>query len=1357
MILNNLLPDLFEKKSAYAYPDQAIDQAESLNSLSADIYSENKRFIYELIQNADDSASDGQLVKVRIKILPNYIVISHSGNPFSERDVVGICGVANGTKKNDATKTGYKGIGFKSVFGKSDKVVIVTGEEAFKFDKAATGQLWREEWGNMVQWQKENDREFVMPWQIIPLETSVSELPDGLNHTEVYKGYNVSTIIELEDTDGFEEDLQELLENVQVLLFLRNVSEIEVEGENIYKLKKEIKRNPCNDGEKAEVKLVNHNGNSSDWLLRTYRFDIPEEARKELRKDEKSPRKLQFAERAELSFAAQLDGKEGFKAFNAEESILFTYLPTKVSKFYFPFLLNSNFLTDASRESLHEDRPWNIFLFSQTARYLLNWLGELSALPELKPYILQLLPDKYYSDNDRLKTSFNEGYEEALKQINFIPSENGKLLKAAEAAVDLIGLHKETFIKEKWLLKFLKKRDDKKKPLIFASLLKKAGRLKAIGASLFSDNDLADFFSSDLFVDNHAIRDNPHLIAYLKCLSEKQEDVFVKLSEIPFLLNQDGDLCTPKVIYLNALEDAEIEVDFLHPEVYRRISDDEKTVEWLKKLDVQEGSELVFIRKTILGNAKSSITSKTALVYTRRLFRAWKKGDIVDNELSDTKYFKVLTKKETLKPADACFLSNLYLPTHEVEDYLNVNIFLSDDYTQGTEVKLWRSFFVLLGVHEKIIVREIRISKEGSKEICNSYFDEVASIAKKGHPYPHLISSSNYVRVELPLLFQYLNKDFAPYFWKIFFTTNNPERIQWQGRMSWGYFGSNEGVENYVPWALRNLNVLSATDGKCYKRSDIFLPSEQNLALAGDHLPILNYDGELSSDWLSFLSLRETFELENYLNILHSISGRYSGQEVPQEEVERIYLLYAVIAEQFRQFGSGMNGQLQDWVSGCELLADDGEFYSSGELTIVTAALKSEFKGYKTLKLNRELAINDDFINLAKALGVRVIAEDQFEVKLDNKQPEEELLSVINRRLPFLSIVYAGYKGEPYSKAKEKLIRRIQKVEVLKGDQLRLELDGVLLKSPRVYKKADTLYISGSWNNHLTMATLPENLADLLWMKSASSAIHIIVSCTVDEVLEWLAAEGISTEDALFLEDADKVAEEEKQVSKHSNSGKGDMVHVNDISTNILAKYGFSSIEELDSFINRQQAYIDFENEENGGKVDSRHLGSSHRNEANREAYNLITPLLLDEGYRFTLPYIGSVVSGVYKDGLEVPMVIKSYRNSSFKFNITPGEWEQLTKPNAVFLVYRGGNTFEKLTLETLLAENLRFHMEFMTQAFSSRIQMAQFAAMFKRVRGVRFQIDAPAFMQISSFDDILFDKSNEMQKAMPETDELLK
>lgn len=47
------------------------------------------------------------------------------------------------------------------------------------------------------------------------------------------------------------------------------------------------------------------------------------------------------------------------KPLKKEESLIFTYLPTKVSDFEFPFLVNGSFITNAAREGLHEDRIWN--------------------------------------------------------------------------------------------------------------------------------------------------------------------------------------------------------------------------------------------------------------------------------------------------------------------------------------------------------------------------------------------------------------------------------------------------------------------------------------------------------------------------------------------------------------------------------------------------------------------------------------------------------------------------------------------------------------------------------------------------------------------------------------------------------------------------------------------------------------------------------------------------------------------------------------------------------------------------------------------------------------------------------------
>ena len=143
--LSAILEELFNNNTDYTNPMQAVNQADSIAALSVDLYTDANRFIYELLQNADDSPSDNG-VNVWIKLFNDKLVVAHSGRAFDERDIRGICNINNGTKKSDLKKTGYKGIGFKSVFGQSNNVVIYTGGEYFRFDSSYNfGWKWEKE------------------------------------------------------------------------------------------------------------------------------------------------------------------------------------------------------------------------------------------------------------------------------------------------------------------------------------------------------------------------------------------------------------------------------------------------------------------------------------------------------------------------------------------------------------------------------------------------------------------------------------------------------------------------------------------------------------------------------------------------------------------------------------------------------------------------------------------------------------------------------------------------------------------------------------------------------------------------------------------------------------------------------------------------------------------------------------------------------------------------------------------------------------------------------------------------------------------------------------------------------------
>jgi hypothetical protein len=195
MSLETYIEQIFQKNTGYAEPELAINQAESLKSLSVDLYTDSKRFVYELLQNADDSIISKESVQVGIRLFDDLLVVAHTGKPFDKRDLRGICGVSDGTKKNLVEKTGYKGIGFKAVFGQSNNVTIYTNGEYFRFD-SDYDFAWNDKWGeNQQVWEADNDRKFSYPWQIIPINTHREEVDGRINAFLDNGEWTVATIV----------------------------------------------------------------------------------------------------------------------------------------------------------------------------------------------------------------------------------------------------------------------------------------------------------------------------------------------------------------------------------------------------------------------------------------------------------------------------------------------------------------------------------------------------------------------------------------------------------------------------------------------------------------------------------------------------------------------------------------------------------------------------------------------------------------------------------------------------------------------------------------------------------------------------------------------------------------------------------------------------------------------------------------------------------------------------------------------------------------------------------------------------------------------------------------------------------
>ncbi|KNG81405.1 hypothetical protein ANOM_010513, partial [Aspergillus nomiae NRRL 13137] len=110
----------------------------SVITLSKNLYNSSARFVFELLQNADDNLyhkaqSLGSMPFVSFRVYPKRIVLECNEDGFTRENLTAICSVGKSSKQGAQGYIGEKGIGFKSVFMVAWKVHIQSGDFSFSF------------------------------------------------------------------------------------------------------------------------------------------------------------------------------------------------------------------------------------------------------------------------------------------------------------------------------------------------------------------------------------------------------------------------------------------------------------------------------------------------------------------------------------------------------------------------------------------------------------------------------------------------------------------------------------------------------------------------------------------------------------------------------------------------------------------------------------------------------------------------------------------------------------------------------------------------------------------------------------------------------------------------------------------------------------------------------------------------------------------------------------------------------------------------------------------------------------------------------------------------------------------------
>ncbi|GAB1197743.1 hypothetical protein APSETT444_007046 [Aspergillus pseudonomiae] len=132
-VLNRIGTVLLEERRIIEQSLGAKDE-----NMGHSIKTSNARFVFELLQNADDNRftrarERNELPFISFRVYPDRIIVECNEDGFRTEDLSAICSVGESSKAASHGYIGAKGIGFKSVFMAAWKVHIQSGNFSFHF------------------------------------------------------------------------------------------------------------------------------------------------------------------------------------------------------------------------------------------------------------------------------------------------------------------------------------------------------------------------------------------------------------------------------------------------------------------------------------------------------------------------------------------------------------------------------------------------------------------------------------------------------------------------------------------------------------------------------------------------------------------------------------------------------------------------------------------------------------------------------------------------------------------------------------------------------------------------------------------------------------------------------------------------------------------------------------------------------------------------------------------------------------------------------------------------------------------------------------------------------------------------
>ncbi|RBR16331.1 hypothetical protein FVER53590_05926 [Fusarium verticillioides] len=381
----------------------------SVKILAKQIYGSGARFVFELLQNAEDNifnkAREAEALPfVSFKIYPNKIIVECNEDGFTEPDLQAICAVGQSTKSGSHGYIGAKGIGFKSVFIAASRVHIQSGNFSFEFRHNKTDPgigMVRPIWVNPVE---------AIPSPLTRTTLYIHDQgdPDELQH--------LKRIISMQF-----DDLQETC-----LLFLRKLEQISLEfyGENgELERSKYFRKHKIDD---YRVSLETTSGVRGDETTRSQIYHITRQmatnlARSDNRELPDTEEAKNDSSKAEVVLAFPItDTSEPLVTQKNQD--LFAFLPLRRSDY--KFLIHSDFDTNANRQDIVTTSRRNFDLRDWVASAFFQAVLQFCEHPTLCYTWPMFLPSSSDAGSDAFWSGLNHEIQRLMKKTPVLKSRN---------------------------------------------------------------------------------------------------------------------------------------------------------------------------------------------------------------------------------------------------------------------------------------------------------------------------------------------------------------------------------------------------------------------------------------------------------------------------------------------------------------------------------------------------------------------------------------------------------------------------------------------------------------------------------------------------------------------------------------------------------------------------------------------------------------------------------------------------------------------------------------------------------------------------------------------------------------------